>query len=377
MKKFIIGILTFLLPFVLIFGIMILILFRTGEFFTPLNKLILSNEDYIIGYHFNENYYPLKGKELTFNERKQVWVLGTSRVMSFRKEMFETSFYNASGTVVYISDYLDFLKKIPKEKYPNILIVGLDQIMFQVSNDSPGKLVSNDSPGKLEDRFTIQFFPDSNYLKAFLYKIISEYDLSIIFNHLIKKDTKNKIGLGAVLENTGFQKDGSWNFNREVKIVLKLNDDKQKFSKDLFRVRNGGYSFGSSNEVNIESVVELKKLVKYCDENNIYVVAIINPLPRIINQEIKKYGKQKYFDKILPEVRKRIKSSNFEIWDINQLTNYNMNNDEFIDGTHGIEVSTVKILLCMLNQKSKLSDFVSKENLTSDLNERKNNYFVY
>ena len=80
-------------------------------------------------------------------------------------------------------------------------------------------------------------------LKLFLYKIISEYDLSIIFNHLLKKDTKNKIGLEAVLEDTGFQKDGSWNFNREVKIVLKLNDDKQKFSKDLFRVRNGGYNF--------------------------------------------------------------------------------------------------------------------------------------
>ena len=172
MKKFIIGILTFLLPFVLIFGIMILILFRTGEFFTPLNKLILSNEDYIIGYHFNENYYPLKWKELTFNERKQVWVLGTSRVMSFRKEMFETSFYNACGTVTYISDYLDFLKKIPKEKYPNILIVGLDQIMFQVSNDSPGKLVSNDQEnlrtGLLSNFSQILTILKLSYIKLFL-----------------------------------------------------------------------------------------------------------------------------------------------------------------------------------------------------------------
>ena len=75
----------------------------------------------------------------------------------------------------------------------------------------------------------------------------------------------------------------------------------------------------------------------------------------------------KFYLKFVKESRVAIS----EIWDINQLTNYNMNNDEFIDGTHGIEVSTVKILLCMLNQKSKLSDFVSKENLTSDLNERK------
>ena len=223
MKKFIIQILTFLLPFIFILGIIILILFRTGEFFTPINKLILSKEDYVVGYHHGKNYYPLKWKELAFNERKQVWVLGTSRVMPFRKEMFETSFYNAGGTVTTISNYLDFLKSIPKDKYPTILIIGLDQFMFQ---DSP------DYSKPLDQRPTIQFFPNTNYLKAFIYKIISEYDLTIIFKHLLKKDTKNKIGLAAVLENTGYRKDGSWNFNREVRLVLKVNDDKQKFSKD-------------------------------------------------------------------------------------------------------------------------------------------------
>ena len=52
-----------------------------------------------------------------------------------------------------------------------------------------------------------------------------------------------------------------------------------------------------------------------------------------------------------------------------------MNDEEFIDGVHGLEVSIGKTLLLLLNQSSKLSDFVSKEKLTSDLNGRKNNYF--
>ena len=77
-----------------------------------------------------------------------------------------------------------------------------------------------------------------------------------------------------------------------------FENDLQKFSKDLVRVRNGGYFFGSSNDVNIESVFELKDLVNFCDVNNIYVVSIINPLPKIINSEIRKNGKQKYIDKI-------------------------------------------------------------------------------
>ena len=135
MKKFIARVLIFLSPFIFIMGIMILILFRTGEFFTPLDKLILSNEDYIIGHHHHKNYSPIVWKELTLNEKKHTWVLGTSRVMAFKKEMFETSFYNASGLKLKtISDYLYFLKNIPKNKLPNLLILGLDQIMFQFSN---------------------------------------------------------------------------------------------------------------------------------------------------------------------------------------------------------------------------------------------------
>ena len=369
MKKFTVRVLIFLSPFIFIMGIMILILFRTGEFFTPLDKLILSNEDYIIGHHHHKNYSPIVWKELTLNEKKHTWVLGTSRVMAFKKEMFETSFYNASGLkLITISDYLYFLKNIPKDKLPTLLILGLDQIMFQLSNNNPRE------PGFWSH---LQYFPDTDYLRAFLNKIIFEYDLSIIADYVFKNDKKYKIGLAAVLEDTGFQKDGSWNFKREVKRSLMFENDLQKFSNDLIRVRNGGYFFGSSNNVNIESVFELKDLVNFCDVNNIYVVSIINPLPKIINSEIRKNGKQKYIDKILPEVRKRINSSNFEIWDINQLTNYNMSNDEFIDGVHGVEVSTVKSLLCILNQKSKLSDFVSKENLTRDIDKRKNNYFIY
>ena len=64
----------------------------------------------------------------------------------------------------------------------------------------------------------------------------------------------------------------------------------------------------------MESIVALEKLVNYCDENNIYTVAIINPLPRIINQEIKKYGKQNYIDKILPQARKESRVAISKFW---------------------------------------------------------------
>ena len=63
--------------------------------------------------------------------------------------MFETSFYNAGGTVITYIKLFRFFKSIPKDKYPTILIIGLDQFMFQ---DSP------DYSKPLDQRPTIQFF---------------------------------------------------------------------------------------------------------------------------------------------------------------------------------------------------------------------------
>ena len=183
-------------------------------------------------------------------KREKIWVLGTSRVMSYKKEMFETSFYNAGGVVLRtISDYLYFLKSIPKRKYPSILIIGLDQNMFQTRHEYFPIYESK----KLDWSYQ-QFFPDINYIRAFVHKIIYEYDLSLIVNHVFKKNNKNAIGLAAVLENTGYIKDGSWNFNREVKRVLKFDDKNFKFSKDIYRINNGGYRFGFADEVSLRSV---------------------------------------------------------------------------------------------------------------------------
>ena len=76
------------------------------------------------------------------------------------KEMFKTSFYNANDVVNFkiISDYLDFLKNIPQEKFPSILIIGLDQNMFQTTRQN---LSIYDS--EIFNWSHQQFFPDINF----------------------------------------------------------------------------------------------------------------------------------------------------------------------------------------------------------------------
>ena len=76
--------------------------------------------------------------------------------------MFETSFYNAGGTVTTIANYLDFLK-VFKDKYPTILIIGLDQYMFQIHLMLQNHLING-----LLFNFSQALTTKPSYIKLFL-----------------------------------------------------------------------------------------------------------------------------------------------------------------------------------------------------------------
>ena len=67
---------------------------------------------------FNDKHRYLKWKALQEKDRKEIWALGSSRVLQLRKQMFTTTFYNAGFTVIRIKDFMLFMKSIPKNKYP-------------------------------------------------------------------------------------------------------------------------------------------------------------------------------------------------------------------------------------------------------------------
>ena len=101
---------------------------NSGEYYTSIDTIITKEEDFIIGYEFNQqNYKYLKWKTLVVQDKKEIWSVGSSRILQFRKEMFNASFYNAGLVVERISDFLHFFKSIPIEKYPNIVLINIDQ----------------------------------------------------------------------------------------------------------------------------------------------------------------------------------------------------------------------------------------------------------
>jgi len=145
MKTFISKIIIFFLPIILFFLVPSLFLFKATENFNYIDSKIKSGEKYLIGYIYNENNYKyLKWKQLSEEPKHSVVALGTSRVIQFRKEMFNASFYNAGYTVEKISHYKPFLESIPEEKYPDYLLISLDQWMFNPAWEDSSKPLQKD-----------------------------------------------------------------------------------------------------------------------------------------------------------------------------------------------------------------------------------------
>ena len=377
MRKFILQISIFTFPILLFLGIMLIIIYRSGEFFNFPDKLILSNENYLIGKHHDKHIYPLKWREIILNQKREIIVLGTSRVMAFRQEMFKKPFYNAGYTISNISDYRQFLLNMPKKKFPSTILIGLDQRMFRY-NDSYSMPLKISREKDYWNEY--QILPDLNYLMSFFNKVIYfEYDLKIILDHLLGKNTDNRIGFDAILNNTGFRKDGSYNFFREIKSAQAIDSNfiEEKFSKNFTDIKNGRHIFGFAKSVNRDAIFELKQLIQYCDKNDIYVIAIVNPYPESIKNLIKNNYNFLYINKIVSRVKESITNENYEIWDSNQLNHFNMNDDEFIDGIHGIEVTAIKTLLSIAKEKSRLTELIDTKKLNNDLKKRKNSYLVY
>ena len=136
MKKFLTKIIVFSIPFFTFSFIPFIILLASGENYKNIDNIILNKESYLIGYAYDEgNYKYLKHKELESRNSQSVIALGSPRILQFRDKMFTKSFYNAGYTISSVSDFIPFIKENLKNKKPEILLIALDQWMFNENWD--------------------------------------------------------------------------------------------------------------------------------------------------------------------------------------------------------------------------------------------------
>lgn len=372
MKKFCLKIAVFILPLFLFLVPPFYILKHSGENFNDLDAAIKSNKKKIIGYSYNEkNYRYLKWKKLMVEKRYEVIALGSSRVLQFRKNMFESSFYNAGYTISGVEDFVPFLKSIPKEKHPKYVIIGLDQWMFNENWDDISII-------KKASFWTEAFHknPDIKTIKATWNDLLaSKYN----FNISNRKNEIELIGLNACVNNVGFRNDGSMEYGNDIekRIAKDSTANDYNFMDTFSRIEEGRIQFKYGNKINPKAVSELEKLLSYCRTNGIYVVAFFPPFADAVNQKMNDSKKFSYKDGLYKRCNPILKKYSFELYDYSNLKTVNSNDSEVIDGFHGGEVTYTKMLLHMLKSGSRLKEVSNPEKLNSDLNNPINRYIVY
>lgn len=187
------------------------------------------------------------------------------------------------------------------------------------------------------------------------------------------------VGLNAFLNRKGFTKDGSFYYGNQIKYLL--NDDPRAddyhFQNTFSRIGRGNQRFEYGEEINPNAINELKDLLSYLKEQNIFVIAILPPFADAVNKKMKEIGKYHYQEVIYPTLKPIFDSYGFELWEGSHLSTYNSNDKEAIDGFHGGEVSYLRLLIYILEKGSVLNNVTDILKLKDDLNNRKNSLSVY
>ncbi|RYF83819.1 MAG: hypothetical protein EOO03_15225 [Chitinophagaceae bacterium] len=349
-----------------------LILAVSGESFRSLDRLAREGDNDLIGYDIDEdNLLALKQHSLEIRKVHTVVALGSSRVLQFRKEMFNSRFYNAGYTVSDFQDYEAFLRTLPKDKLPSTLLISLDQWTFNAS-----KTFARTPPP--ESRWeNFDYFPsDEKLLQVTNYLIDGRYTLERINKY---RFSDSIIGLQAINYGMGLRDDGSMDYGAHTKALIADDTTLSDYGfRDTFkRITAGTSNFEPGAQVRQESLLQLKGLLAFCKQRDIHVVAFIPPFANKVQAKLKQIGRHTYMDKIFGYCKPLFSRYNFECYDLSRLSTFKSEDSEMLDGFHGSEVAYGRMLLHLSQSSKILRATVNVKSLREKISARKNGYQLY
>src|ERR1700722_4483896 len=128
-------VLLFLAIFAVPIGSNGLFLFNSGELLSDkdiADKQLASEKNCIVGLATRNSGYYYK-QEMYRKIKPEILILGSSRVMQYRKEFFSRSMLNAGGAMNSINEGFSFVTDSFNEVAPKVLIMGLDYWWFSAN----------------------------------------------------------------------------------------------------------------------------------------------------------------------------------------------------------------------------------------------------
>lgn len=341
-----------LLPALTLFLLFTAVLYRTGELSDPESwvERTLAGEDLVVEPNFLGDFTLWYKSEMACRRSAEVLVLGNSRSMQLRGCMLPgADLYNAGGAGNMLGMYLPFLRFLEERgALPSTLILTLDTYYFidAWANSYDENAVWNYSCIPTP-------FPQAFATTARRYGAGS-YTLRQVFTA-----DRRYIGLPACARSSGFGPDGSYYYGSQAEDgVVDLT-----FLDALSRIVSGGPRFEHAGHLAPSTLEMLDRLLTYCDEHGIRVVAFLPPYAPTVYQAMIESGNYGYLGLVYPALCGVFEAHPGQaVFDFTSMPD--TTDEMYVDGFHGGDV-VYAMILRELAQNSVLGQYTSAEALNA------------
>jgi hypothetical protein len=336
-RRFVWKFLLLALPFLAWLGFPVFVLWVSGELTVPLDAVVARQKNpadpVLFGQAYSNTYKPFKLRS-TQQRAPAILALGSSIVMQFRAGFFREpeTFYNAGGAVALAWEFGEFLKEIPEERSPSVILLGLDQCQFNRAWQ-PALFLSRTSPYRdYREANSLRLIQD-NWLPV--YKAYGDGKFSMAC--LAGRPGVGTVGLRALAEGGGFRNDGSQCFGT-IKHLGAAHPAcwDYRFKVTFDRVEHNGDRFEYAERISPERVALFLPFLDECRRRKIHVVAFVPPLAPSVWQRMtakgpKYYG---YISQIVPVVGPLLAERGYTLHDFSDAAALGATDAEFLDGYH-------------------------------------------
>jgi hypothetical protein len=323
MKYFVLRIVLFSLPLIAYLAVYEIAMDSLGET-VNIDEILDEQQDStgLFMRRFLDQEYTYKLSALE-RHQPEIIIVGSSRVMQFRSDYFNKSFYNGGGLLQNYKDLLSFLVKGHGER---LLIIGLDPWWFKKDNSENSFSWINETEKEVVK---------SGKRYAGLKSIIP------ITRALSEARVLKNFGGAAQVGNGGFRFDGSMKIPDE-RIEKLLREKRFVDTEDPpipERIKKGLTKRFSYSTIDTSAWKEVLISIKQYEAMGGRVLIYLPPLSTESATLIRLENKQKYFFRFLSQTMSDdLANQKISFIPFEAPTNYGLPDTYFVDGIHPSEV---------------------------------------
>jgi len=329
------------------------------EYSHPRNILFL--KEYFSGSDRNAKYQEM------LKRNPEVLMIGSSRTLTFREEMFGSAdFYNAGRLVQNYQDLLDFLEHVFPKINPKIIYFGVDWYLL---GDRTYSHETKIDPSMSDDVYNWR--AEMYFFRRFLGDLIKDPSLisRIIYRQLDMVSGKIPIGIRAFYGD-GIRFDGSMQFG----TILKRRRDNPVYVDAvtptvLDQVRGGLSYFKFDNQVSQNRIDTIKKFLQNAKERNIQVVGFSSPYSAEVYREL---TTSPFYKEFFAASRKKIseifEEAGMPYFDFHDLASLGIDDQYMLDGAHMGDTASAILIRAMvsdLDLHAYLDEKINQKTTTS------------